>query len=172
MTVPFRLSDRERATLAAVCDAFHPSLTAEAGDDPLLFSTSASSLGVSGAAEDAIALLAPAQRTELRQLLWLLRNGLFTWLVGGTASGITRMSREQSERFLSSLATSSIPQLRGGFQAFKRLSSFLYYSVTDANGENRGRASGTSRPPCRRHARNDSTSRRSPRRRASTPTRV
>ena len=136
MAGEFQLSERERATLAAVCDAFHPPLTAEPGDDPILFSTSASALGVPDAAEQAIALLAPAQRTELRQLLWLLDNGLFAWLVGGTKNGVSRMSRDESERFLLSLATSSIPQLRSGFQALKRLSSFLYCSVADENGDN------------------------------------
>ena len=39
------LTERERASLAALCNAFHPSLTAGPGDDPLLFSTSASDLG-------------------------------------------------------------------------------------------------------------------------------
>ena len=57
MASTFRLTDRERASLAAVCDGFHPSLTAEPGDDSLLFETSASDLGVASAAEEAIGCL-------------------------------------------------------------------------------------------------------------------
>ena len=46
MTTDSALSDRERAVLAAVCDAFHPRLTAEPGDDVALFAASAAELGV------------------------------------------------------------------------------------------------------------------------------
>jgi len=57
------LTPRERATLASLCEAFQPALTAEAGDDAVLFAASAARLGVPQAAEEAIARLAPAQQT-------------------------------------------------------------------------------------------------------------
>lgn len=137
MTSTFRLTDRERASLAAVCDGFHPSLTAESGDDPLLFGTSASNLGVDVAAEEAIGLLAVPDRRELRQLIALLDFGPVAWVAGGPMRGVTRMSVEERGRMLLSMATSRIPQLRSGFQALKRLSGFLYYTTTDETGRNR-----------------------------------
>ena len=48
----------------------------------------------------------------------------------------TRMTVEQRERLLLTLATSPVPQLRSGFQALKRLTNFLSYSATDGLGEN------------------------------------
>ena len=46
------------------------------------------------------------------------------------------MSRAERSRLLSELSTSRIPQLRSGFQALKRLSSFLMYSARQADGSN------------------------------------
>lgn len=137
MGAPVHLTENERAILAIVCDAFHPRLHAKSGDDTTLFGTSASDLGVPAALEASIALLHSAQQAELRQLLRLLDNALAALLLGGPARGITAMSPEQRARLLGKLATSPIPQLRGGFQALKRLSSFLFYCVTDATNENR-----------------------------------
>ena len=132
------LTETERAILAVVCDAFHPRLTPGPGDDSALFSTSASDIGVPAAAEDAIARLHPAQQAELRQLLRLLDNALVMLLLGGPARGITSMSAvHRSSACWRRLSTSRIPQLRSGFQALKRLSSFLYYCVADATHDNR-----------------------------------
>ncbi|MGE5101506.1 MAG: GMC family oxidoreductase N-terminal domain-containing protein [Deltaproteobacteria bacterium] len=130
------LTPRERATLAALTEAFQPALTAESGDDPVLFAATAAQLGVPEAAEQAIALLASQQRAELRQLLALLDSGLVGLGLTGTMLGATRMTLAQRERLLLALANSSIPQLRSGFQALKRLANFLSYSVTDSLGDN------------------------------------
>ena len=131
------LTERERASLAALCDAFHPSLPADVpgGDDPLLFSTSASSLGVPRAAERAMAMLSPAERGELRRLLRLL-DGALGGLVIGKIVGVTRMTADERERLLRALSVHRVARLRQGFQALKRLSSFLYYSVVDSRGQN------------------------------------
>jgi choline dehydrogenase-like flavoprotein len=131
------LSERERAILGALCDGFHPSLTAEAGDDDVLFGLSASELGVPAAAEQAIGLLPAAERSQLRQLIALLDVGLITRMLAGVPGGVRNMSDDERGRLLTSLATSRVPQLRSGFQALKRLSSFLFYSVTDESGDSR-----------------------------------
>ena len=47
------------------------------------------------------------------------------------------MSPAQRTRLLIALSTSAVPQLRSGFHALKRLSSFMFYSVTDERGESR-----------------------------------
>lgn len=131
------LTTVERAALAAVCDTFQPALSAAPGDDSELFGTSASDLGVPAAAEDAIALLAPAQQRELRQLLRLLDNPLFGLVVARSPRGITRMSADARADLLNRLAASRLPQLRSGFQALKRLTCFLHYSVTGSGGVSR-----------------------------------
>jgi choline dehydrogenase-like flavoprotein len=46
------------------------------------------------------------------------------------------MTTEQRERLLRTMANSPVPQLRSGFQALKRLTNFLSYSVTDGSGNN------------------------------------
>ncbi len=134
MTGPPRpLTERERAALAAACDAFHPSLTPEGTDDPTLFSASATSLGVPRAAEDAIDMLAPADRRALLRLLRLL-EGPFLGLTIGKPRRLSAMKPADRDRLLRSMSTSRIPPLRSGFQALRRLSSFLYYSATDTTG--------------------------------------
>ncbi len=124
------LTDRERAALAAVCDAFHPSLAPEGGDDPTLFAASATSLGVPAAAEAALGSLSASDRAALVQLLRFLDGPLLP-LVIGRPRPISKLRPDDRERLLRALATSRLPLLRSGFQALKRLSSFLFYSVTD-----------------------------------------
>src|SRR3954469_1602097 len=131
------LTDKECATLAAACEAFHPSLVAEAGDDQILFALSASAQGVPAAVQTAIALLSAAQRAELKRLLALLNSTAFALGVAGVPRAFAAMSGDDQQRFLLALATSSIPQLRSGFQALRRLSSFMFYGATDERGDNR-----------------------------------
>jgi len=146
------LTPRERAALAAVCDAFHPALAAEAGDDDALFSMSASRLGVPEAAERAIGLLPAVQQSELRLLLRLLDSRAAGLALARAARGITAMPPASRAMLLARLATSRVPRLRSGFQALKRLSGFLYYSLADESGGNRvwpriGYAPSTLPPP-------------------------
>jgi choline dehydrogenase-like flavoprotein len=129
------LTDRERAALVTACDALHPALAPEGSDDPTLFAASATSLGVPRAAEDAINLLAPADRASLRRLLRFL-EGRLIGLTIGKPRRLSAMQPADRERLLRAMSTSRIPPLRRGFQALKRLSSFLYYSATDRTGCN------------------------------------
>jgi choline dehydrogenase-like flavoprotein len=129
------LTDRERTALAAACDALHPSLDPEGADDPILFAASATNLGVPGAAEEAIGLLAASDRRSLTRLLRLLDSPLPGLLIG-RPRGISALSAADRERLLRAMSTSRIPIVRSGFQALKRLSSFLYYSAMDRTGSN------------------------------------
>src|SRR6476646_5608250 len=129
------LTERERASLAALCNAFHPSLPTDGYDDPLLFSTSAGDLGVRRAAEKAMALLPPTERAELRRLLRFL-DSVLGGLVIRRFAGVTKMSLDERGKLLRALSVHRNAQLRQGFQALKRLSSFLYYSVVDQQGRN------------------------------------
>jgi choline dehydrogenase-like flavoprotein len=129
------LTDRERSALVAVCDALHPSLAPEGADDPALFAASAASVGVPDAAEQAIDLLAPSERAALTRLLRLLEGPLLGLLIGKPRR-ISGLEPADRERLLRAMSTSRIPLLRSGFQALKRLSSFLFYSATDRSGLN------------------------------------
>ena len=130
------LTDRERTVLRTVCDAFHPSLAASGTDDPLLFHTSASDVGVPAVAEQALDLLPAAERAELRQLLRLMDGRVFGALVCGVPRSVVDMSAADRERLLARMSTRRLPQLRGGFQALKRLTGFLFYSATGDTGTN------------------------------------
>ena len=129
------LAERERSALAAVCEALHPRLEPEGADDPTLFGAGAASLGVPRSAEDAIGLLSAADRKALRRLLSLLEGPLIGLTIGKPRR-ISAMTLADRERLLRSMSTSRLPPLRRGFQALKRLSSFLYYSATDTTGLN------------------------------------
>ncbi len=132
---PRVLTDRERAALVAACDAFHPTLAAEGTDDPSLFVASATSLGVPAAAEEAIGILAPADRSALKRLLRLLESPILPLLIGKPRR-ISKLKSADRERLLRAMSTSRLPFLRSGFQALRRLSSFLFYSTTDETGCN------------------------------------
>ncbi|HTJ22482.1 MAG TPA: GMC family oxidoreductase [Gemmatimonadaceae bacterium] len=131
-----QLTDSERDTLRAVCEAFHPSLPAAGADDQVLFGTSALDVGVPQAAERAIAILPAIERAEVRQLLRLMDGRMFGALLCGVPRGIVEMSDGEREQLLVAMSTRRLPQLRSGFQALKRLTSFLFYSVTDDAGMN------------------------------------
>jgi choline dehydrogenase-like flavoprotein len=126
------LTDRERRVLAAVADTFAPQLEPGPGDDPALFRLSAKDLGLAAALEQAIVggALSTRQISELRLFLRLLDSSIGMLLLARQPRGITGMTPEQRERAMHVLARSAIPQIRAGYQAIRRLSTFLFYSVT------------------------------------------
>lgn len=131
------LTSRQRVVLRAICDAFHPSLAPAGADDGVLFETGASDLGVPAALERAIDLLPAVERGEMRQLLTLMDGRILGALLCGVPRGIVDMTAADRERLLASMSTRRLSQLRRGFQALKRLTSFLFYSVTGEDGTNR-----------------------------------
>ncbi|HEX4963411.1 MAG TPA: GMC family oxidoreductase N-terminal domain-containing protein [Thermoanaerobaculia bacterium] len=130
------LSPAERRTLELVCEAFLPALAPEAGDDPTLFALDAAALGVPGAMEETIGALGAGQQGELRQLLGLLATPVLPLLLTGRAKRFSAMDQEERERLLLAMANSRLPLLRTGFQALKRLATFLFYSLPTATGVN------------------------------------
>ncbi|HEY2740369.1 MAG TPA: GMC family oxidoreductase, partial [Thermoanaerobaculia bacterium] len=66
----------------------------------------------------------------------LLETPVLPLLLTGRARGFSALSQEEAERFLLALGNSRLPLLRTGFQALKRLATFLFYSLLDADGEN------------------------------------
>ena len=118
--------------LAAVCDAFMPALDPGPGHDPALFRLSAAQVDLASAVEHAMTggALSGRQLNELRLLLRLYDNAAFMLIAAGRFARFTQLDRDARERALVAMSRSIIPQVRTGFQALKRLSSFLFYSVT------------------------------------------
>jgi choline dehydrogenase-like flavoprotein len=135
---PALLTTAERTTLRAVCDALLPSLPAGPGDDPSLFRLCADDLDLAAAIEQALAGFDLGQQSEFRRLLRILDRALVNQLLIGRRERFARLALPERERVLAVLATSRLAVLRSGFQALKRLSTFLFYSLPDASGRNPG----------------------------------
>lgn len=133
---PSLLSPDERTTLLWVCGALFPRLEAAAGDDAELFTADAVSLGVPGAIEEALAAVPQEQVQDFRLLLRALDHPLFVLGIIGKAKSFRSLRAEDRERLLLAMATSSVPLARKGFQAVKRLASFLFYSLIDERRSN------------------------------------
>lgn len=130
------LTSTERATLRAACDALVPSLLAGPDDDPRLFMCSAADLDVAAAIEQALAGFDRGQQAEFRRLLQVLDRPFVNRLLSGKRERFYNLALPERERVLLALATSRLPMLRTGFQALKRLATFLFYSLPDASGQN------------------------------------
>jgi len=130
------LSAAERRTLQSVGTAFLPVLAPQEGDDPRLFALDAAALKVPVAMEETIAALGADKQAELRRLLGLLGTPVLPLLLTGRARRFTDLTQEEAERFLLAMSNSRLPLLRTGFQALKRLATFLFYSLLDVGGEN------------------------------------
>ena len=123
------LNDRERRTLAAVCTTLLPSLVPSTGDDAALFKLSANDVALADAVEQAMLALSARQVGELRLFLRLLDNPLFMLIAAGTPSRMTGVAEVRRESVMLKLARNPLPQVRSGYQALKRLATFLFYSV-------------------------------------------
>lgn len=124
------LSERERATLSALCNAFLPALNGGKGDNAALFSIDAAARGVPARVEETLDILGESDRSRFRLFLKMLDQPLFIAFQGGGVSRFASLSHVDAERVLLSLATSVVPDLRAGFQAIRRLATFHYYSVS------------------------------------------
>ena len=134
--VPSLLSPGERTTLLWICGALFPRLEAAGGDDPALFAADAVSLGVPAALEEALAAVPPEQLQDFRLLLRALDHPLFVLGIAGKAKSFRSLRAEEREKVLLTMATSSVPLARKGFQAVKRLTSFLFYALMDERRAN------------------------------------
>ncbi|HVF40722.1 MAG TPA: GMC family oxidoreductase N-terminal domain-containing protein [Gemmatimonadaceae bacterium] len=123
------LSDSERITLNALCDALLPSLDS---DDPVAlphFAANARERGVARRVEEMLAVLRDAERSRFRFFLRAVEQPLMTALQTGRAVRFSALSQPDAEAVLISLAQSRIADLRAGFQAIRRLATFNFYSA-------------------------------------------
>jgi len=82
---------------------------------------------VAGNADAFLAPLDPASAKDLKQLLALFDNALFSLLTGGPPRPFTQMSPQEQDAHLERWATSRLAIRRTGFQALKRLAAAVYY---------------------------------------------
>lgn len=85
-------------------------------------------LDVAGKADAFLAPLPASDRKDLKQLLALFDNALFSLLTLGPPRPFTRMGPEEQDAHLRAWQTSRLSIRRTGFQAMKRLCCALYFS--------------------------------------------
>ena len=126
----------ERVLAEVVPDALAAAPPGGAPELPALVKTSIAELpaapspadvDVAGKLDAFLAPLPAAQAKELKQLLALLDNGLFSLLGGGPPLNFTRMTPAQQDAHLARWAFSRLAVQRTGFQALKRLSAAVYF---------------------------------------------
>ena len=132
------LSPRERRVLAAVADTFVPRLEPGPGDDASLFHLGAADVNLADALEQVVVgdALSSRQSMELRIFIRILDSPLAMLLLAGRPRAFSRMRPDQREATMLRLARHPIAQIRSGYQALKRLSTFLFYSVAPDNAPN------------------------------------
>lgn len=124
------LSEKERKTLAILCDTIIPSLEPEPDDNPDLFRLAASDLDIPALMEEALErVTTAAEQREFKLLLHGLETGLVCGLIAGQWAPISQMPLQAREKVLYKLAISRFERGRTAFQSIKRLSAFLFYAV-------------------------------------------
>lgn len=89
---------------------------------------SAAELDVAGKADAFLAPLDETSAKDLKRLLALFDNALFSVATGGPPRPFTRMTPEEQDAHLERWATSRLAVRRTGFQALKRLAAAIYYA--------------------------------------------
>src|SRR5215472_2789320 len=133
------LSPAEFHILEAVCDTFIPSLTPPAGSYEALsayYQRSASDLNVATLLAETLAQENTATQAQFRQLLALMASPIGGLLLIGSPRPFLALSPEQRTKYLLAMANSPLASLRQGYQAIKRLTCFIFFSVPDTDGIN------------------------------------
>jgi hypothetical protein len=89
---------------------------------------SAAEVDVAGKADAFLAPLDAASAKELKQLLALFDNGLFSLFTLGPPTPFTRQTPAQQDAHLAAWASSRLAVRRTGYQALKRLACAMYYA--------------------------------------------
>lgn len=125
------LTSREKHTLTLICDTLAPVLAAENGDNPQLFTTCASDLGIPELAEVALEQnLDESFQNQLKIFLHVIESGFLNRLLTGQTASFSDLDLERRSAILRAWGDSDIPQARMAFQALKRLILFMTYAIT------------------------------------------
>ncbi len=117
-----RFSAAEVRTLASLAETFVPGVDAARIGDL--------------AAQALVRAADPAQVSQLRLVLRLLEQPLANFVTAGRLAGLTAMTIPERERLMLRWAHSPLALKRSGFQALRKLLSFLAYAAPDADGQN------------------------------------
>jgi choline dehydrogenase-like flavoprotein len=133
------LSPDEFTILEAVCDTFLPSLEPPAGSseaEAAYYRRKAGDLHVALLLAETLAQENAEAQADFHRLLGLMASPLTSLVLAGSAKPFVALSQEQREKYLFAMANSPVAALRQGYQAFKRLSCFIYFSVPDPQDMN------------------------------------
>lgn len=133
------LSSDEFRIVEAICDTFFPSLEPPAGSGTALaayYRRSASDLHIAVLVAETLGQENAEAQADFHRFLSLLASPFAGLLLIGKAKSFIDLSFEQREKYLLAMARSPLVQLRQGYQAMKRLTGFLFFSVPDPEGVN------------------------------------
>ncbi len=133
------LSPTEFHCIECICDTFLPALTPPEGSFAALasyYQRNAHDLHIPLLVAETLARESVQTQADVRQLLKVFASPFTGLLLIGVARPFVELVQEQRERYLLGLAKSPIARLRQGYQAFKRLTGFLFFSVPDRQGDN------------------------------------
>lgn len=144
------LTTAQQRTLDAICQTLHPATAVPDGEQVAadFYARSARDVQVAQAVAATLAAESPETRAEFARLLDLLQQPLMGLLLVGRPQGFVSLSPRQREAALQAMSTSPLAMLRQGFQAIKRLASFVFYTAPVDGADNPNwPALGYVRPP-------------------------
>lgn len=121
------LTESERRTLHALCDAVVPAVDG-AGDPHGFLRRRGSDLDLVALIEEGLAEAPQHLRAQFRRLLRIMGNPVTNLVLAARPQGVAEMSASAAEAYLRSWATSRLPLKRAAFQALKQVISFLFYA--------------------------------------------
>ena len=133
------LSPDEFMIIEAVCDTLLPSLEPPIGSSETVaayYRRNAADLHVPMLLAETLAHENAETQTEFRQLLAVMASPFGSLLLVANPKPFINLQPEQREKYLLAMANSSNGQLRQGYQALKRLATFIFYSVPNPQGKN------------------------------------
>ena len=133
------LTPGEFSILETVCDTLLPSLEPPAGSSEVVaayYRRSARDLNVAQLVAETLSLENEQAKAQFRQLLGLLSNAVAGMMLAGSPRPFKTLPQEKREKYLTAMANSPVGQLRQGYQAIKRLATFIYFSVPNPEGVN------------------------------------
>ena len=133
------LSPDEFTIIEAVCDTLLPSLEPPVGCSEAVaayYRRNAGDLHVPMLLAETLAHENAETQTEFRQLLALMASPLGGLLLIANPKPFINLQAPQREKYLLAMANSATAQLRRGYQALKRLATFIFYSAPNPQGTN------------------------------------
>src|SRR6266436_1640111 len=126
------LTPGEFSILETVCDTLLPSLEPPAGSSEVVaayYRQCARDLNIAQLVAETLSLENEQAKAQFRQLLGLLSNAAAGMILAGSPRPFKTLPQEKREKYLTAMANSPVGQLRQGYQAIKRLATFIYFSV-------------------------------------------